>query len=248
MGTLFDVKAGTRYERTSISTFYSNVNGHNKIPDYNTLVPSVYFSRKLEQGQVIKVSYTKRIERPGYDDLNPFINASDPKNITTGNPALKPQTSQRIELAYSRDIASLGTVMLAAFYRVNHQDIQPYVQYYSSLQIGDSIYQNVSVSTRENIGAEKNLGLNVFADLHFTTKFSWRTNVFVFHRDIINNLDSNSNRSSLNYRMNVTATYLFTSLITGEFFGNFNSARNEVQGKISVIHFLQSCAAENGWS
>nr|MBA4167464.1 outer membrane beta-barrel protein [Chitinophagaceae bacterium] len=111
------------------------------------------------------------------------------------------------------------------------QDIQPYITYYPSLQIGDSVYQNASVSSRENIGTEKNIGLNLFSDIHLTTKLSWRTNIFVFHRHIINALDEGADRSSMNYRLNLNATYLFSPLVTGEFFGNFNSARNEVQGR-----------------
>ncbi|OQP42961.1 TonB-dependent receptor [Niastella yeongjuensis] len=231
VGKLFDVKAGGRYERTEINSYYSNAQQQVKKPGYNTWVPSLFLSKKIEEGQVIKLSYSKRIERPDYEDLNPFVNTSDPKNITAGNPYLLPELGQRVELSYSRDIGNIGSVILTGFYRHNQQDIQPYVKYYPSLIVGDSTYYNVSVSTRENIGTENNTGLNIFSDLHPTAKLGLRTNLSFFHRKIINAIDVGQSRTSFNYRMNLNVSYQFSPLLAGEFFGNFNSARNEVQGR-----------------
>ncbi|MBN9297094.1 MAG: TonB-dependent receptor [Filimonas sp.] len=248
VGNWFDVKAGTRYERTEISSYYANAQQNVKTPGYNTLVPSIFLSKKIGEGQVIKLSYAKRIERPDYGDLNPFINTSDPKNITAGNPYLKPELGQRVELSYSKDFGHVGSVMLTAFFRHNAQDIQPYVQYYSSLQVGDSTYYNVSVSSRENIGTENNTGANIFADLHITSKFGVRTNVFLFHRHIINTIDAGGDRTSFNYRMNLNATYQFSNLLAAEFFGNFNSARNEVQGKYPSITTYSFAVRKMFWN
>lgn len=231
LAKLFDVKMGSRYERTQTNSFYSHAQAQVQAPGYNTWVPSVFFSKKLAHEQVIKLSYSKRIERPDYGDLNPFINTSDPKNITAGNPYLQPEIGQRYELGYSRDFPAIGSFMINIFYRHNGFDIQPYVKYYPELQVGDSLYKNVTVSTRENIGTEKNTGVNLFANLHVTQKLSIRANVFLFHRYIINEIDKGLNRRSFNYRSNLNATYQFSSLLAAEFFGNFNSARNEVQGK-----------------
>ncbi len=227
----FDTKIGTRYERTEINSFYSNAQQQVTNPGYNTLVPSVYLLRKINENQSVKISYSKRIERPDYGDLNPFINTTDPKNITAGNPYLLPELGSRYELSYSHDFGSFGSFMATVFYRVNRHDIQPYVTFYSSIRIGDSTYTNASVSTRENIGSEKNMGVSLFADLHPTQKFSIRTNLFFFRRHIINGIDPGSNPTSFNYRANINMTYEFTKTLVSEFFGNFNSARNELQGK-----------------
>ena len=121
--------------------------------------------------------------------------------------------------------------MLTAFYRRNYDDIQPYVTYYPSLQVGDTTYYNVSVSTRENIGTEDNTGINLFSDFFPVSKLEFRTNLSFYHRKIDNQIDVGQSRTSFNYRINANATYEFNSTLTAEFFGNFNSARNEVQGK-----------------
>ena len=228
---LFDVKIGSRYERTELHSFYSNAQQQVQTPGYNTIVPSVFLSKKLGDDQTIKISYSKRIERPDYWDLNPFVNTADPKNITAGNPYLLPEIGQRYEIGYSRDFPRLGSFMITAFFRNNGQDIQPYTKYYSSLQVGDSVYHNVSINTRENIGTEKNTGISLFANLNVSSKLTMRSNVFMFYRHIINAVDKGADRSSFNYRLNMNVTYQFSPLLAAEFFGSFNSARNEVQGK-----------------
>jgi ferric enterobactin receptor len=227
----FDAKIGLRYEHTYLNPFFSDIPQQIAEPGYNTWIPSVFLSRKLNDKQTLKLSYSKRIERPDYRDLNPFINTTDPYNITTGNPYLQPEIGHRFELGWNYDLDAGGSFMISAFYRLNLNDIQPYVVYYPILPVGDTVYKNVAVSTRQNIGTEKNLGMNLFSDLHLTPKFNLRTNIFLFYRQGINALDSNLKVESFNYRINVNLSYYFSTTLAGEFFASFNSPRNEIQGK-----------------
>lgn len=227
----FDAKIGLRYERTELNTFFSSVSQQVPEPGYNSFVPSVFFSRKLNDQQTVKMSYSRRIQRPDYRDLNPFVNTTDPNNFYAGNPYLNPEIGNRFELGWTYNLNAGGSIMISAFYRSSQDDIQPYVVYYASLPVGDTVYTNVAVSTKENIGLEKNLGMNLFADLHLTSKFSVRTNIFTFHREIINALDPGQDSHSWNYRININTTYNFTTSLAGEFFANFNSPRNELQGQ-----------------
>ncbi len=229
-GDLFDAKLGGRYERTNINSFYSNAQEQAVTPGYNTFVPSVFFLRKLTDSKTIKLSYSKRIERPDYGDLNPFINTSDPKNISSGNPHLRPEQGSRYEFSFSNDLGSKGSYVITAFFRNNKDDIQNFIIYYPSLSVGDSTYTNVAVSTRENIGIEKNAGLSLFGNINFTKDFNVRTNVFAFYRHTINAIDTGYNSNSFNYRFNINAGYQFTKTLAAEFFGNFNSARHQAQG------------------
>ena len=227
----FDVKAGLRYERTELNPFFSNISQQVMEPGYNTFVPSDFISRKLNDKQTLKLSYSKRIERPEYRELNPFINTTDPYNITTGNPYLQPEIGHRFELGWTEQLDGGSSFMISAFYRLNQNDIQPYVVYYPTLPVGDTVYKNVAVSTNQNIGTEKNLGMNLFSDLHLNNKFNLRTNIFLFYRQGINALDSNMKVESFNYRINMNLSYNFSTVFAGEFFANFNSPRNEIQGK-----------------
>ena len=229
VGKLFDAKIGGRYERTEINSYFSNA--PDKVTNgYNTFVPSFFLMRKLGEKQMLKFNYSKRIERPDYGDLNPFINTSDPKNVFTGNPDLKPEIGNRYELSYNHDLGRTGTFMVTLFYRENKDDIQPFIVYYPTIKVGDTVYTNVAVTTRENIGIEKNVGTNIFCDLHFNSKLNIRSNLFFFYRHTINQVDKGYNSNSTNYRFNLNASYQFKTDLAAEAFGNFNSVRHEAQG------------------
>ncbi len=225
-----EVKLGGRFEQTNVNAAFSKATQPVN-PSYNNFVPSIFFKRKLGEDNSIKISYSRRINRPGTEELNPYINTTDPKNMTQGNPYLLPELGERIELTYSQELKELGSIMLTVFQRNSNQDIQPYVVYYPSLQVGDSLYYNVNLSKSQNIGLEKNTGINVFGDLKFSNAFSIRTNFSYYFRKIYNSIDQNYNASSQNYRANINLTYEFSKTLVSECFGNFNSARNEVQGK-----------------
>ncbi len=227
----FDAKLGGRYERTDIQSFYSNAQQQTTTPGYNTVVPSVFFSRKLNDKERLQLSFSKRIERPNYWDLNPFINTSDPKNFNTGNPNLKPEIGLRYELGYTRTISGVGMVMFNLFYRISEHDIQPFIVYYPTYQVGDSTYTNVNVSSRENIGRENNIGLNIFGDIHSVPNLNLRTNIFLFKRHTINAIDPGYSYSSFNYHINLNASYQFTHTLLAEVFGNFHSAIHQAQGQ-----------------
>lgn len=225
-----DVKLGGRWEQTNLDATFSSA--HKSInPDYSNFVPSIFFKRKLGEDNSIKLSYSRRINRPGTEELNPYINTTDPKNMSQGNPYLLPELGERIEFTYSQEIKELGSVMVTVFQRNSNQDIQPYVTYYPSLQVGDSIYKNVNLSMPQNIGLEKNTGVNIFSDFKFSPAFSVRSNISYYYRKIYNSIDHSNSASSQNYRANINLTYEFSKNLVSECFGNFNSARNEVQGK-----------------
>jgi len=225
-----DVKLGGRWEQTNVDAIYSSSNKPIS-PNYNNFVPSIFFKRKLGEDNSLKLSYSRRINRPGSQELNPYINTTDPKNMSQGNPFLLPELGERIELTYSQQLGEKGSLMFALFQRNSDQDIQPYVTYYPSIQVGDSLYYNVNLSRSENIGLEKNTGLNLYGDLKVSTAFSIRTNLSYYYREIFNSIDRNYNATSQNWRANINLTYEFSKTLVTEGFGNFNSARNEIQGK-----------------
>jgi ferric enterobactin receptor len=230
VGKWLEVKSGLRYERTETNANFSKAaNVH--IPGYNTLAPSILFAHHIGETQTIKLSYTRRIQRPGYRFLNPFINALDPKNISRGNPDLQPEIGDNAELGYSKNFEKGGSVNLNLFYRGSRRDIQPYIVYYPSFAVGDSVYNNVSVNTFENIGTEHMFGLSLFGSMPVSEKLNLRSNLSLFDKYIINRFNGNSAINSFNYRININASYQASKTLVIEFFGNFNSPRNEVQGK-----------------
>ena len=227
----FDIKLGLRDEYTETKADFSNApNVH--INPYNSIVPSGVISRTFKNANTLKLSYSYRIQRPDYRDLNPFVNASDPKNLSSGNPNLKPETTHNIELGYSKFFEKGINFNANLFYRGNRADIQSYTRYYPEYQLGDLMYNNIGLTMRENIGREDNFGLNIFASVSLKKKLSLRTNISAFQRYIYNSIDPGLDIQGFNYRINLNASYQITETFIAEVFGNFNSPRINAQGKM----------------
>ncbi|HZK65522.1 MAG TPA: TonB-dependent receptor [Puia sp.] len=227
---IVNVKAGLRYERTETDAGFSKA-ANTVIPGYNTFAPSIIIYHRFENEQTLKISYAKRIQRPDYHSLNPFVNASDPKNLSHGNPYLQPQIGNNIDLTYSKSFEKGSALNVVLFYHRSDQDIQPFIVYYPTYQLGDSIYTDVSVNSPMNVGSENNYGTNIYGSVPVTSKLNVRSNISIFDRYINTGTLGGDAISSFNYRFNLNADYQLNKTLVLEFFGNFNSARNEIQGR-----------------
>lgn len=96
----FSIQAGLRGE-------YTQTQGHQLRTDsivnrnYFKLFPSLFLSHKLNEQDKIQLGYSRRMERPGYWDLNSFRIYTDPFSYEEGNPYLRPAMVNAFELSYS---------------------------------------------------------------------------------------------------------------------------------------------------
>jgi outer membrane receptor protein involved in Fe transport len=217
----FDVKAGGRFEYTTSTAQYSNA-ANTGIPDYHNLAPSFVLSHTFVNRQTVKFSYSYRIERPDFRDLNPFMNMTDPHNIITGNPNLQPEIGGSFELGYNRAFENGSNINVVFFYQHQSPDIKPFITYYPTYKIGDSIYNDVTVSSRANISSEVKAGMNVALSLVVNKQFTIRPNFQIFNRSMDNPLDTPSHTSSVGFRTNLNAAYVLPNQWTVEVFGNYN--------------------------
>jgi ferric enterobactin receptor len=224
-----DIKAGGRYEYTDSKADFSNAHNVN-VPSYSIFAPSFVVSHSFSKNQTLKFSYTHRIERPDYRDLNPFVNLSDPHNISTGNPQLRPELGNNFELGYNHSFEKGSNINLSLIYRKNTDDITSYTSFYPSYKIGDSVYSDVSVTTQQNVNSDERYGINLSGTLSVNTKFTLRSNIFAFNHRIYSILNGGSTNTGYGYRMNLNGTYLINKDFAFEFFGNFRSKETNVQG------------------
>lgn len=92
-------KAGLRYEHT-----YSNLGSDTKknIVDrkYGNLFPTLYWSHKINDNNSFNLSYNRRINRPTFNNLAPFVIFIDPTTFISGNSALQPSIADAIKVDY----------------------------------------------------------------------------------------------------------------------------------------------------
>jgi len=93
------IQLGLRAEQTNSK---GNSITTNKVIDreYLDFFPSVFINQKLDKNNDINLSYSRRIDRPSYDALNPFVYFLDQYTYNQGNPFLNPQYTNNFEFTY----------------------------------------------------------------------------------------------------------------------------------------------------
>jgi ferric enterobactin receptor len=233
--------AGLRYEYTSTSSSYGNTN----VPGYGILAPSFVLQHKLSDDQSIKFSYSYRLQRPEYSDVDPFYNVSDPHNISTGNPDLKPELGHNYELGYNKSFNNGPSIYVSAFYRYNTNDIQSFTTYYATLPVNGTDYTDVELTTRYNLGSETNEGANIYISIPVTGKFSLRSNNFFADR--ISKNPGDPTVSGFAYRLNLNASYEFAPSFAAEVFGNYRSSQRTIQGTSPAFAFYNFAVRKQLW-
>ena len=100
------IQAGLRFENTN---YKGHQLGNAQKPNsdssftksYNNLFPTVFVSYNADKNNQFGLSVGRRIDRPGYQDLNPFLFFLDNYTYEAGNPYLKPQYTNNIELSHT---------------------------------------------------------------------------------------------------------------------------------------------------
>jgi len=216
-------KAGIRFEQTDTKSDLAGIS----IPTDNIWAPSFLIQHKLNENQSIKFAYTYRIERPDYEDLNPFLDVIDPHNINTGNPLLKNETGHKFELGFNNTFANNSSIYIGGFYNYNDNDIQYFTTYYPVYTANSSTYYDVSVAKATNIGSQTTLGLNLSGSAVITPKLTLRGYVFLMDKN--NLVPGLPSVGGFSYQANLNATYQLAQDFVAEAFGTINSKRTDFQ-------------------
>jgi outer membrane receptor protein involved in Fe transport len=75
-------------------------------PNYTCFLPSANFQYKFSASHNIKLTYNRRINRPGIYDMDPYYKIGQNYDITQGNPNLKPDYRDRLQLTYTWNFGS----------------------------------------------------------------------------------------------------------------------------------------------
>lgn len=239
-----DIKPGARYEYSDISIDYPGAS----VPSYGTLVPSILLSHNFSQNKSLQFTYSRRIRRPGYNDLNPFINRSDPYNIETGNILLKPEVGERFELGYNMGFGKGGNLKLTLSQGIDSREIERLTAFYPQYMIGDSLYRNVSVATNENIGSDYNTGFNLYGSIPVTSKFSLRTNLMVFYGYLMSNQSQGNITTGFRFRGNLNASWQLPEKFMLELFGFWRSGGKNIQGREPQFYIYNVALRKLFWN
>ncbi|MBO9567036.1 MAG: TonB-dependent receptor [Niastella sp.] len=156
------VQAGLRFENTNLEGDQTDIDPNKKDSSfnrsYNGLFPTIYVSYNASKDNQFGVSFGRRIDRPSYEDLNPFMFFIDKYTYGAGNPFLKPQYSNNFEVTHI--FKSFLTTTLN--YSIT-KDLFNEVFTQEKLPNGDNGY--ATIVRQGNIGRRENAGIAVSVQL-----------------------------------------------------------------------------------
>ena len=130
-----------------------------------SLFPSLFISRKLKHDQQLQFSYRRGINRPNFFQQLPFTDYSDPLNIRQGNPGLRPEFINSLELTYMKNFTRTNYVMASLYYRRSDNLITQYqtvnTNPFDSLQ-QTLITSYINANSSDKYGIELTAGWDLF--------------------------------------------------------------------------------------
>ena len=162
----FGLRTGVRAEGTEQNVKYRLDKNQNFGVDYYNVVPNATVSYQLKPSQQIRLGYSLRIYRPSISYLNPYVNDTDPYNISYGNPNIKPEKSHGFNLNYSFFSPKI-TLNLSGSYSYVNNAIESYT-------FIDPNEPKVKQRTYDNIGRNQRTG--VYANAAWTPNKVLRIN------------------------------------------------------------------------
>ncbi len=122
--------------------------------DYFRLYPTLHLGYDLSDGEQLRGSYSRRIQRPGPQDLNPYTIYLDPLNLRRGKPSLRPEVTDSVEVAWQRRKG--GTFYsLTGFVRTSRGGVTDVVE-----DLGGGVFLN----TRANLATSDRVGIEGVAN------------------------------------------------------------------------------------
>ena len=160
----FSGQAGLRLENT-VAKGKQITNDSAFTRNYTSLFPTMYLNYELNKNHMLTFSYGRRIMRPNYQDLNPFIWFLDSLTYRQGNPYILPQYSNNFEIRHSYK-NGFTTV-------VNYTQTDDAI---SQLLIQPDLGKRVTFLRPDNVASQKNIGLAITAPAK-VNKW-WNANIF----------------------------------------------------------------------
>ncbi|MCP4459544.1 MAG: TonB-dependent receptor [Cytophagales bacterium] len=162
---------GTRLEHTNLETLLEATDFEDEklnTQNYLSFFPSANLTYGFTEVTSVQISYSRRINRPRYRHLNPFVTYSDPLNIYRGNPDLKPQLTNSYELGILRNKEKSSI-----YYGIYHRYTEDVVQRIQTETDGITTRMPNNLATRNDIGIELNLSKEFSKQFRSTGNFNF---------------------------------------------------------------------------
>lgn len=214
----FNLQLGLRGELTNIET-EQKMGNITFDSSYFQLFPSAFFNYKMTEEQTLGVSVSRRIDRPGYSQLNPFLFLIDVTTYATGKPGLLPQLTWSYELSYT-----LKSISFTLGYSHTRDNQNIAIAKFRDVFPNIPSEENVTVQIPINLSSSDYYGLTVSAPVRISKWWNMINNANIFYNHFNGTLGGttlNNGKPAVDLRTNNSFT--FSKGWVAELNANFNS-------------------------
>lgn len=208
------IQLGLRIEHTASEGNSITLN-KNVRRSYTDFFPNIAVSEKLNDNNQLSLSYTRRIDRPSYQDLNPFIFYLDQYTYQVGNPYLNPQYTDAFEISHTY---KSSTILSVNYSHTRNVMIQNLLQ--------DTATKSTHQTT-SNINGSNSFGLTFSTPLVIAKWWTITPNLNINYNKYLaaaSSIGGLLNTGKVAFNVNATSTMTLPNDFTLEFTGNYNSA------------------------
>ena len=189
------------------------------------LYPSMFLTEKLGSNDVseLHLNFSRRVNRPQWWQITPQINYSNPQNPQAGNPNIRPENTNLLELGYNTQFGNIG--FNSTLYLKNTLD--PMTAYNIPLS------KDTLLSTYENANYTNTYGAELILRTPLTKWWDATTNLNFFQTDInADNLSQGLSNSGFSWFAKLNSNMKLLNTYTFQVTGNYNAGNYIAQGKV----------------
>ena len=217
----YSIQFGLRAEQT-IAKGNQLVSGESFERNYIQLFPSLFITRKMNKNNDLGLSISRRIDRPSYEQLNPFKYFLDPSTYSVGNPFLLPQLTYDFVLThtYKQEVST------SIEYNVTTDNI-------TDVLIPEIGTEKVTIQTNKNIAKYQYYGINTTIPLHPYKWWNSTNTIYAYYSYYSGDLQGTSLRDGApTFSFDSYNSFIFKNNWNAEL--NFNYKAREVYGFMTV--------------
>ncbi len=217
----FKVMTGLRADQTRITSNLLTLDSI--IPqNYSKVYPTLHLSYEIKKNQQIQLSYSKRINRPEGDELNPFPEYTNPRSIDAGNPLIRPEQIHVVEFGYQLK-QDKYTFMPALYYRYTYD---------AFTEVSRFINDTVLLSTFENLSNSMAAGLELVLTGKVKKFINFNLNGNIFYNQIdAANLGYSNNKTAWLWTAKLSTNFTLNKTTIMQFNTSYRAAQLTPQGK-----------------
>ncbi len=145
-----------------------------------SLFPSLYLTRVISETQDVQLALSRKISRPSFMQLIPFVDYSDSLNVSRGNPELEPEFTHLAELSYQKSYNKKNVFIATAYARyITNLTIRNQVIEYSPI-----LQSDIVVNTYDNASSSTAMGLEFVSRNSLASWFDLTLNLNLYNSSI----------------------------------------------------------------